>query len=90
MSAAESSTPFACAFATSFVPTDFSTAAQLPSNAETRSSRGVTGQFGFSQDGPSAPRFTSSGWSFRLLKNSCHSASTAAGFCSNRAYISSM
>ena len=53
--------------------------AQLPSSAEVSSSRGVSGQLSRPQDGPSAFLRTSAGVSFRLLKNSCHSASTEAG-----------
>ena len=46
-----SSAPLACALAASLAPTAFSTCAQLPSSAEVRSSRGVSGQLSRPQDG---------------------------------------
>src|SRR3954468_8323658 len=45
-------------------------------------SAGGGGQFAGPQEGPSAFFWTAAGVSFRLLKNSCHSASTDAGSCS--------
>jgi len=56
----------------------FSTSAQLPSSAEVRSSRGVSGQL--SGPGRSFGVFQDVGrLVLQLLKNSCHSASTEAG-----------
>jgi hypothetical protein len=69
----------AFALAAILVPITFSTSAQLPSSAEVSSSLGVSGQFDLAQEGPSAFFLTSVGGSFRLLKKSCHSASTEAG-----------
>ena len=76
---AEAGAPTKGALAAILAPTTFSTSAQLPSSAEVRSSRGLSGQLFRSQDGPSAFFRMSAGWSFRLLKNSCHSPSTEAG-----------
>ncbi len=58
----------ACALAAILSPTAFSTRAQLPSSAEVRSSRGVSGQLSRSQDGPSAFFATSAGCVLQALE----------------------
>ena len=51
-----------------FLPTAFSTSAQLPSSAEVRSSRGVTGQLALPHEGPSAFLRTSAGRIFQAFE----------------------
>src|SRR5664280_676315 len=79
----EISTPLPCVKLPSlpdiFSARRFSVSAHCPSSAATRSPSGRSGQFGFFQEAPRALLTTSAPASFRLLKNSRHSASTAAG-----------
>jgi hypothetical protein len=69
----------ASAFAWTFFSTAFSTVAQSPSSAETRSFFGDSGQFERCQDAPWAAFFTSSGLSSSALKKARHSSFTEAG-----------
>ena len=78
-SAEPTSAPFAPAFALILSLTAVSTAAQLPSRAETSSPLAGIGQFGRFQEAPRAFSATVAVSSFRLAKNSRHSGATEAG-----------
>ena len=71
--------PCRCACALILSPTARSTAAQLPSSAETSSPFTGTGQFGRFQEAPRALFATSWPSSFRASKKARHSASTEFG-----------